>query len=194
MSLRACFVLVLSCTAASADTSTPSHARPHQATPMHALRGPFASLDEYCAQRHLDDDWVRECTVARRRPHTAALVTRTGAGQRSVLLAVESGGWWIDEGEERDWGLLHDDSRGRVTFEILGLGDGAGGPRLRGLEWTWQKPPDEHTDERYDCSTVEVRCASSRSGQPRCTKPLVVAEQRDCQPPQLFDFSGDPSF
>ena len=171
MPLRALFVLALLCARALADTATPSDAR---AIPVHALRGPFASLEAYCAGRRRHDDWMRACVVARRLPHTAAIITHAGGGQREVLLAVENGGgWYVDE---RD--VLFDGNRDRGGFVIVGLGDGGGGARLRGVQAHWHKPLTDDYDGYY-CFAVEVHCYL-RGGEPLCTDPLPVAGRRDC--------------
>jgi hypothetical protein len=174
MLLRALFVLMLASGAAFADTTAPSDAR---TLPLHRLRGPFASLDAYCAQRRHDDDWVRACTVERRLPHTAAVVTRALGDQRTLLLAVEDGGWWIDETAGPEGILLFDGNRGRGSFVLLGLADR--GARLRGAQGHWRKLLTDEGDIYY-CFALEVRCYT-RDGAPACTDPLPVAGRDDCR-------------
>ena len=147
--------------------------------PVHALRGPFATLEAYCAQRRRDDDWVRSCTVERRQAHTAALVTRAGGGQRAVLLAVESAGWWVDEGDDPSTGLLFDSARGRGSFVIVGLSDSNRGARLRAVQSHWHKSETDRHDVYY-CFALEVHCYSSPTGELSCTDGLPVAGRRDC--------------
>jgi len=147
--------------------------------PVHGLRGPFASLEAYCAQRRRDDDWVRSCTVERQEAHTAALVTRAAGGQRAVLLAVEDAGWWVDEGEDPSVGLLFDGNRDRGSFVIVGLGDSNGGARLRAVQSHWHKSESDGHDVYY-CFALEVHCYASALGGLSCTHALPVAGRRDC--------------
>jgi len=187
MPLRAFVVLVLTSGAAFADTAAPPDAR---TMALHRLRGPFASPEAYCAARLHDDDWVRACTVQRRLPHTAAVVTRALGGQRALLLAVEHGGWWIDDAGEPDGALLFDGNRGRGSFVLLGLADA--GARLRGAQGHWRKLLDDEGDV-YDCFALEVRCFL-RDGAPACTDPLPIAGRRDCRLGSEDDAPGfDPT-
>lgn len=173
MPLRALAVLLLLGAAAFADTAAPPDAR---TMPLHRLRGPFASPEAYCARRLRDDDWLRACTVERRLARTAAIVTRALGGQRALVLAVEEGGWWIDDDGAPDGALFFDGNRGRGSFAILGLADA--GARLRGAQGQWHKSVSDG-DDVYYCFALEVRC-SVRDGAPACTDPLPVAGRRDC--------------
>lgn len=188
MTLRACLVLALAsrvalARVALADVAPPT---PPRALPVHALRGPFASLEAYCAARRRRDPWVRDCSVARHTAHAAALVIRAGGDQRTAVLAIARGGWWIDEGADGH-DLLYDGNRSRGGFALLALGDGNGDgdARLRAVQAHWHKggTADEPAFDDHDvyyCFALEVHCRLPGAGAPVCTDLLPVAGQRDC--------------
>ena len=163
---------------ALADVSVPASAS-DRALPVTELRGPFVSLEAYCEQSRREEDNVVDCTVARRRAHTAAIVIRWAGHQRQVDLAIENGaGWWIEEG------VLYDGNRGRNSFVIEALSDEPGSARLRAVESTWRRPITEAEDNSFDhniyyCFALEVRCWERPNG-PVCSVPLPVAGRRDC--------------
>lgn len=156
-------LLVLTVALACADVSI---GQP-RSLPLHALRGPYASPEAWCADPRRDREAERACVVVRRTAQTAALVVTYGGGQRGVMLAVEHEGWWIDE----ETGLF-DSNRGRGSFVVLGVADR--GARLIGVQAHWHKSIDDGHDVYY-CFEVEVRCADVR-----CTDALPIAGRRDC--------------
>ena len=170
--------LVFAGVPARADVSVPASASDGVLS-VTALRGPFVSIAAYCEQTRREEDNVVDCTVARRRAHTAAIVIRWGGHQRYVDLAIENGaGWWIDEG------ILYDSNRGRGSFFIEALSDEPGSARLRAVEADWWKPNTDAELDRFDhdiyyCFALEVRCWERPSG-PVCSVPLPVAGRRDC--------------
>lgn len=178
--MRICVVLVVLTSSALADTAAPARTDA-RTLPVHALRGPFASPEAYCATRRRDDGYARACRVVRRLAHTAAIEIGFVGGQRSVALAIEQRGWWIDEGADHG-DILLDQDRGRGGFALLALEDDANGARLRGVQAHWHKPLTDAGDagDVYYCFALEVYCHARDAGAPVCTDALPMAGRRDC--------------
>ena len=205
MLIRSLLILSLASVAAFADVTAPSNAPTaaqasrERTLPLHRLRGPFASVEDYCARRRRDDaTWVRSCDIVRRLPHTAAAEIRMSDGRRALLLAVEwgeHGDWWIDEGRRDSVGIFFDEGNparpsrfpvphGRGTFVLLGIDDGGGPARMRAVQSGWSLGT-------YYCFLFEVHCYFERKGDAYCTEPLPLAGRDECD---LGDARGAHTF